>query len=135
MKYSVEIDEVTTECKTSVFDRFGNSVSCSSREYASYYPKSGYVEQVIISLIEEIGANIKTIRLCGGVTKSEIWCQMFSDILNKNIELTEVSELVSLGDAMCADIGLGLFYNNQNAINHCVKIKKRITIMKKGWRV
>ena len=47
MKYLVGIDEGTTGCKTCVFDEKGNLISSAAREYPSYYPKPGYVEQDI----------------------------------------------------------------------------------------
>ena len=66
----------------------------------------------------------KTSLFCGGVAKSPFWCQMFADILNKPVELTEVSELGALGAAMCAGIGAGLFTDCYNAVAKCVKITK-----------
>ena len=78
----------------------------------------------ILSMKEAIAGNIKNVRLCGGVAKSEVWCQMFADILQKPIELTEVPELGSLGAAMCAGIGAGLFDGPQDAVNKCVHIVK-----------
>ena len=53
-----------------------------------------------------------------------MWCQMFADVLNKPVELTEVSELGALGAAMCAGIGAGLFTDCADAVNKCVKITK-----------
>ncbi|NLB54327.1 MAG: carbohydrate kinase [Lentisphaerae bacterium] len=78
----------------------------------------------ILSMKENIAGNIKNVRLCGGVAKSEVWCQMFADILQKPIELTEVPELGSLGAAMCAGIGAGLFKGPQDAVDKCVHIVK-----------
>lgn len=78
----------------------------------------------ILSMKEAISGSIKNVRLCGGVAKSEVWCQMFADILEKPIELTEVPELGSLGAAMCAGIGAGLFDSPQDAVNKCVRIMK-----------
>lgn len=83
-----------------------------------------YEMKDIISIKEQIGGQVKNVRLCGGVAKSEVWCQMFADILNKPIELTEVPELGSLGAAMCAGIGSGLFVDVHDAIKKCVRIKK-----------
>ena len=69
-------------------------------------------------------ASIKKVRLCGGVSASPFWCQMFADILNKPIEVTKVTELGSLGAAMCAGIGAGLFKDCIDAIQHCVHVEK-----------
>lgn len=47
MKYLVGIDEGTGSCKVCVFDVTGAPLASASREYASYYPQPGYVEQDI----------------------------------------------------------------------------------------
>lgn len=78
----------------------------------------------ILTMNEELSGEIKRIRLCGGVAKSPMWCQMFADILQRPVEITEVSELGSLGAAMCAGIGAGLFENCADAVGKCVRISK-----------
>lgn len=59
MKYIVGIDEGTTGCKTCVFDEHGKLIASSSREYPSYYPKSGYVEQNINEIEEKVFASCR----------------------------------------------------------------------------
>lgn len=78
----------------------------------------------IMAMNQELSGKVKHVRLCGGVAKSEMWCQMFADVLNKPVELTEVSELGALGAAMCAGIGAGLFTDCVDAVSKCVKITK-----------
>ena len=78
----------------------------------------------ILSMNEELSGEIKHVRLCGGVAKSDMWCQMFADILEKPMELTEVSELGALGAAMCAGIGAGLYSDCKDAVAKCVRITK-----------
>lgn len=76
----------------------------------------------IMAMNQELSGEVKHIRLCGGVAKSDLWCQMFADILEKPVELTEVSELGALGAAMCAGIGAGLFKDCNDAVKKCVKV-------------
>ena len=78
----------------------------------------------IMAMNQELSGEVKHVRLCGGVAKSPMWCQMFSDILEKPVELTEVSELGALGAAMCAGIGAGLFADCYDAVEKCVKVTK-----------
>ena len=78
----------------------------------------------IMEMNQELSGEVKHIRLCGGVAKSPFWCQMFADVLNRPVELTEVAELGALGAAMCAGIGAGLFTDCSDAVNKCVKIAK-----------
>lgn len=73
------------------------------------------------------GKEAVNIRLCGGVAKSPYWCQMFADIFEKPIELTEVTELGCLGAAMCAGIGAGLFEDVKDAVGKCVHVKETYT--------
>ena len=78
----------------------------------------------IIAMKEELAGAIKNIRLGGGVAKSQMWCQMFADVLGKPVEVTEVQEMGCLGAAMCAGIGAGIYSNPRNAIEKCVRVKK-----------
>lgn len=78
----------------------------------------------ILTMNEELAGRIKHVRLCGGVTNSEVWCQLFADILCRSIELTAVTELGCLGAAMCAGIGSGVFNSVNDAVEKCVHVKK-----------
>lgn len=78
----------------------------------------------IMAMNQKLSGEIKHVRLCGGVAKSPMWCQMFADILEKPVELTEVSEIGALGAAMCAGIGAGLFKDCPDAVAKCVKVTK-----------
>lgn len=78
----------------------------------------------IMAMNQELSGDVKHVRLCGGVAKSPMWCQMFADILEKPVELTEATELGALGAAMCAGIGAGLFKDCSDAVAKCVKVTK-----------
>ncbi len=83
-----------------------------------------YEMKDILLLQEEFAGGIKKVRLSGGVTKSPMWCQMFADILNKPVELTEVTETGALGAAMYAGIGLGIYKDCEDAANKCIRVKE-----------
>ena len=78
----------------------------------------------ILIMNEELAGKINNVRLCGGVAKSDRWCQMFADVLGRPIELTTISELGCLGAAMCAGVGSGVFADLDDAIDKCVRIEK-----------
>jgi xylulokinase len=78
----------------------------------------------ILDMKESLAGTIHTIRLGGGVAKSQMWCQMFADVLGKPVEVTEVQEMGCLGAAMCAAIGAGIFKDPVEAIEKCVRVKK-----------
>ena len=78
----------------------------------------------ILLMQEAFAGPVKSVRLSGGVTKSPMWCQMFADIMNKPVELTEVTETGALGAAMYAGVGLGIYRDCIDASNKCVRIKE-----------
>lgn len=61
-------------------------------------------------------------RLAGGVSKSKVWVQMFADILQIPIEITEGTELGALGAAVCAGVASGTFCSFQEAVDSMVKV-------------
>ena len=64
----------------------------------------------------------KMIRMAGGVAKSEIWVQMFADILQVPIEVARSQELGALGSAICAGIATVTFDSFQSASESMVDI-------------
>lgn len=67
-----------------------------------------------------------SIRLAGGVTKSEVWVQMFADILQIPIDVVEDKEIGAQGAAMVAGIAAGIYKDYKEAIDRTVKITKQI---------
>jgi L-xylulokinase len=55
------------------------------------------------------------IRMAGGVAKSEIWVQMFADVLQTPIEVARSQELGALGAAICAGVATGVFASFKEA--------------------
>ena len=65
----------------------------------------------------------EVIRMAGGATRSKVWMQMFADILGKDVEVSEASELGAMGAALCAGVGAGAFPDLKEAAVNWVKIK------------
>jgi len=65
-------------------------------------------------------------RISGGASKSEVWVQMFADILEIPIEITDNEELGTLGAAIGAAVGVGFFSDFQEATNKMVRISKTV---------
>lgn len=78
----------------------------------------------LVQLQKSLGANLKKIRLCGGVAKSDRWCQMFADIFAIPVELTKENELGALGAAICAGVGSNVFSSLSEATKNVVLIDK-----------
>jgi L-xylulokinase len=66
----------------------------------------------------------EVIRISGGASKSEVWVQMFADILNLPIEITDNDELGTLGAAMAAAVGAGTFKDFREASQSMVRVTK-----------
>jgi L-xylulokinase len=64
----------------------------------------------------------KSIRIAGGVAKSRVWVQMFADILQVPIEVTECTELGALGAAICAGVATGTYESFKAASDVMVEI-------------
>jgi len=68
----------------------------------------------------------ETIRIAGGAARSEVWVQMFADVLQTPIEITEGTELGALGAAMCAGAGAGLFGSLAEGAERMARISRRV---------
>lgn len=64
----------------------------------------------------------EAIRIAGGAAKSEVWIQIFADILQTPIEVTTSTELGALGAAICAGIATGDFESFESASDSMVKV-------------
>lgn len=60
-------------------------------------------------LLKLRGGMPEAIRMAGGVSRSEVWVQMFADALGLPIEISDHAELGTLGVAMCAGVAVGYF--------------------------
>lgn len=69
----------------------------------------------------------EAVRIAGGGAKSIEWAQMFADILQMPIEITEASELGALGAAICAAVGSGQYKNVEDAVAGMVKTTRVVT--------
>ena len=71
-QYLLGIDEGTTGCKTCIFDVDGKLISMDYREYPSYYPHSGWVEQVPEDITPALFASCRAAVETSGVDPKEI---------------------------------------------------------------
>lgn len=68
----------------------------------------------------------KSIRLAGGAANSDVWVQIFADVLQIPIDTIEDKELGAQGAAMAAGIAAGIYPDYQTAIDRTVKITKTV---------
>lgn len=60
--------------------------------------------------------------LSGGAARSCVWPQMFADVLDIPIRVTECKETGALGAALCAGVGVGIWKNLADAAQQAVQI-------------
>jgi len=75
-----------------------------------------------ISLIRQVGGSLNEIILTGGISKSDVWMQIISDVTGCSLSLPEESEGTAFGDALIAGCGTGLFSSCEEAVRKMVRI-------------
>ena len=65
------------------------------------------------------------VRLAGGAARSEVWCQMFADILGLPVERLEARETGTLGCAILAAAGTGAYPNLREAARAMSPVGRR----------
>lgn len=77
-----------------------------------------------IEKLKKAKKDLTCIRLAGGVTKSDIWCRMFADILNVDVYTVSDCETGCFGASIAAGIAVGLFEDYQEAVKKAVSFDK-----------
>ena len=81
----------------------------------------------IRNMLEEVEATTcnpgKLCRISGGGSGSPLWNQIQADIYGKPTETVMTSEATSLGAAMCAAVGLGIYKDIREAADAMVRVK------------
>jgi FGGY-family pentulose kinase len=85
-----------------------------------------YGTEVIFRELRGHGFEPKLNVVTGGPTKSELWMQMHADVSNVPISLTKVGEGPSLGSAMLAAVGAGVYGNLKEAADQMVHTERTI---------
>ena len=67
----------------------------------------------------------ETIRLAGGAARSEPWAQIFADICQRPVEVSEAEEVGTLGAAICAAVAGGLHRDLVTAAQAMTRVRRR----------
>lgn len=79
----------------------------------------------ILLLEERIQGRPADYRLVGGGSRSRLWTQIVCDILGRDARVLKTAD-ASLGAAMLAGIGAGLFADPAEAIERCVSFEREV---------
>ncbi len=72
------------------------------------------------------GAKIDHVVFAGGAAKGKLWAQIVADVLGLPLHIPEVTEATSLGCAMCAGVGAGVWSSFNEAAQAVVKTARVI---------
>ncbi len=79
-----------------------------------------------IEKLHKYKSNFSKICISGGGAKSEVWVQMFADVIGLPVEVSAVAELGTMGAAMCAGVGVGQYKDMREASAVFTKTSKTI---------
>lgn len=77
-------------------------------------------------ILLEMGLEIDEMMITGGGAKSRVWRQMLADIFNCNVRTIESEEGASLGAAILAGVGSGIFESVESACERYIHKGKEI---------
>lgn len=93
--------------------------------YRAIMENSAYATRGNMELVNDITkTSPQQIIFAGGASKSELWCQIVCDTLNKPLKVPVVKESTALGAAICAGIGAKIYSDFNDAIKRVVKFEK-----------
>jgi L-xylulokinase len=74
--------------------------------------------------LRKAGGEFNKVRLTGGGARSQVWSQMFADILDVSVEVTRGNEIGALGTALTAGVGIGIYKNFDEATQQMVVVDR-----------
>jgi xylulokinase len=77
---------------------------------------SAFAAKYMLNCLEQQGVQISQLLVVGGGAKSRLWNQIRADICGKTIVVPKIDEATSLGTAVLAGLGCGLFTSCAEAI-------------------
>jgi xylulokinase len=106
--------------------------------YAGITPGMGkghFVRAILEAVVCDIEHNLETmrnhqieikeIRLLGGASKSQLWCQILADLSGIPVVTISQTENAALGSAILAGFGTGIFPDIASACKICITIDKK----------
>jgi xylulokinase len=73
------------------------------------------------------GAEVRTMRVCGGPARSELWNQVKADVTGFEVEVPAVLETAVAGSAILAATGIGAWPDLPAAIRGMTRVRRRVS--------
>lgn len=77
-----------------------------------------------IEIAETCGVKITELHAMGGAANSRLWTQIKSDVTNKKINVPSADTATTLGAAILAGVGVGVYTDFDEAVNRTIKITR-----------
>ena len=77
-----------------------------------------------LDIAERAGASVSVLRSIGGAANSRLWTQMKADVTGKKIAVPSSDTATTLGAAILAGVGVGLYRSFEEAVERTVSVKR-----------
>ncbi|MBN1801205.1 MAG: hypothetical protein JW891_06835 [Candidatus Lokiarchaeota archaeon] len=105
---------------------FGLSLGHRRRDlYRAVLEGVAYDVRRNIEVFKELGIIPSELKLTGGGARSDLWNQIFSDVINVTCVRNSIEESTSLGAAILAAYGAGIFSDIKKAAGELCKVDKK----------
>lgn len=87
----------------------------------------GYSLKHNIETAKEVNAHVNVLSSVGGSSNSHVWTQLKADMTGCSVEVPYSDHATTLGAAMLAGVGVGLYTDFEEAVKKTVRIQKTYT--------
>ncbi len=84
----------------------------------SIYEGIAFLVRANIEVMERIGRPVRGLRIFGGGSRSDVWCGIIADVAQRPVSSLATSESASVGAAILAGTGCGVFGGPEEAFRH-----------------
>ncbi len=95
--------------------------------YRAILESTTYQIRMNVELLEQIGVEFTELRAVGGGSKSSVWLQIKSNIMNRPLAVPVSKEAGTMGVAILAGYAAGYFPDLETGVNTMVKIEKNFS--------
>jgi L-xylulokinase len=137
---SEAVAEVTPDAALPIFHPFLYGSATQPHARAAFFGLSGWhgKAHMLYALYEGVafehrrhvdrlraaGARFERAALSGGGSRSDVWCQIFADIVGVPMEVPECPETGALGAAMAGGVAAGMFSDLEEAVRSMARTKR-----------
>ncbi|MBE3574375.1 MAG: xylulokinase, partial [Firmicutes bacterium] len=80
-----------------------------------------------LGLIENLGIEVRQVRLSGGGARSRLWREMQTDVFGKETAVVSSAEGPAFGAALLAAVGTGAYASVEEACRATIRVEDRLS--------